>query len=128
MKAWHLPLLVVEGVLALAVTYCGGEARTQCGSVARATSATLVVRDDDGRTTHAHMVRPNVQITLNGEPTRLENLRVGDRVSVSLAQEDGTNVVQSIAAQSADHRLSSLPTAELNSAAAGPLANVGAFE
>ena len=128
MKAWHLPLLVVEGVLALAVTYCGDEVQTQCGSVARAAGATLVVRDDDGRTTHAHMVRRDVQITLNGEPARLDNLRVGDKVSVLLAQEDGTTVVRAITAQSADHRLSSLPTAELNVSAAGPLANVGTFE
>ena len=128
MKAWHFPLLVAEGILALVVTYCSGETRTQSGSVAGATSATLIVTDDDGRTTHAHMVRPGVQITLNGEPAQLDALRIGDKVAVSLAEEDGTSVVRSIAAQSAGDRLSSLPSTDANAPATGPLANVATFE
>jgi hypothetical protein len=124
MKAWHLPLLVAEATLALLVTYCTGETRTQSGSVAGATSATLIVRDDDGRTTHAHMVRPGVQITLNGEPALLEDLRVGDKVAVSLAAEDGTSVVRSVAAESAANRFNLHSATEAN----GPLANVATFE
>jgi hypothetical protein len=128
MKAWHLPLLVAEAVLALLVTYCTGETRTQSGSVAGATSATLIVRDDDGRTTHAHMVRPGVQITLNGEPALLGELRVGDKVDVSLAEEDGMSVVRSVAAQSAANRFNLQSATEANGPATGPLANVATFE
>jgi hypothetical protein len=128
MKAWHLPLLVVEGVLALAVTYCSDDSRTQCGSVASATSTTLIVRDDDGRTTHAHMVRPEVQITLNGQPAFLDELRIGDKVAVQLVDEAGTSVVRSIVAQSPRSPLGPLPAEGRDSAAARPLANVATFE
>jgi hypothetical protein len=128
MKAWHLPLLVAEGILALLVTYCSGETRTQSGSVAGASSATLIVRDDDGRTTHAHMVRPGVQITLDGEPALLGELQVGDKVDVTLAEEDGMSVVRSVAAQSAVNRLNLQTANEANAPTTGPLANVATFE
>ena len=32
------------------------------------TAATLVVKDEDGRTTHAHMIRSDVPVTLDGVP------------------------------------------------------------
>jgi hypothetical protein len=129
MKAWHLPLLVAEGVLALLVTNCTGESRTQSGSVVGATRATLIVRDDDGRTTRAHMVRSDVRITLNGEPALLDDLRIGDRVAISLVDEDGMSVVRSIAAHSVRNQLNRLPSsANANSPATGPLANVATFE
>lgn len=121
MKAWFLPLLVMEGVIAITVASLSGETRTQCGSVAGATRATLLVRDDDGRTTHAHMVRPSVPVTLNGEPVRLEELRIGDRVAVSLVREEGAAVVTTVEARSAAPRISTL-------SATRPLANVGAFQ
>jgi len=128
MKVWHLSLLVAEGILALLVTYCTGDTRTQCGSVAGAKSATLIVRDDDGRTTHAHMVRPEVQITLNGAPAILDDLRIGDKVAVLLAEEGGTSVVRSIAAQSVGDSLDPLPANGANAPAPGPLANVATFD
>ncbi len=128
MKAWHFPLLVAEGILALVVTYCTGETRTQCGSVAGATSTTLIVRDDDGRTTHAHMVRPEVEITLNGERALLDDLQIGDRVVVLLASERGTSVVRSIEARSVRNPVASLPMNASNGAATDPIVNVATFE
>jgi sporulation protein YlmC with PRC-barrel domain len=72
------------------------EADTHSGHVVSVTGDELTMTDESGEGRHSHQVGPNVSITIDGREARLSDLKKGQMIKVTTADENGVNVVVSI--------------------------------
>jgi hypothetical protein len=99
MKVWHIGLLAIEGIAALAVSVGSWGVETRCGTVAGALPDTLIITDRSAMR-QAHAVRSGAEVRVNGKPARLEDLKSGQSVTLKLESCDGMSVVTMIDAAS----------------------------
>jgi hypothetical protein len=77
-------------LLAFIATAEAQEKKSHEGTVVSAAAGQLVMTDKDGKE-HSHVVPAGTKVTIDGKPGKLEDLKKGDKITVTM---EGTRVVE----------------------------------
>jgi hypothetical protein len=83
-----VPLIVLAAVFSVAKA-----AEVQEGLVVAAGSGGLAMTDLYGENMRSHLVSPMARVMRDGTPAKLEDLKTGDHVLVTMRQQDRQNKV-----------------------------------
>src|SRR5581483_6225527 len=77
----------------------GDKAGTHEGLVVKAGNGKLTMTDKAGKNEHTHMVAKNAKITCDSKECKLEDLKAGFAVTVTVEKRDNKNVATKIEAK-----------------------------
>jgi hypothetical protein len=89
----HLRLLAIPIVILMLASFAVRAAEVQEGIVVAARNNGLAMTDLFGENARTYLVAPIARITHDGNRAKLEDLRNGDRVVVTMRQQDRQNKV-----------------------------------
>lgn len=89
----HLKLIAAPILIVLLVVSAAMAAEVQEGVVVAAGNGGLAMTDLYGENMRSYTVAPTARIMRDGVPAKLEDLRNGDRVIVTMRQQDRQNKV-----------------------------------
>lgn len=89
----HLKLVAVPLVILLLVFSAVRAAEVQEGVVVAAGNGGLAMTDLFGENMRSYMVSPTARVTRDGLLAKLEDLRIGDHIIVTMRQQDRQNKV-----------------------------------
>jgi hypothetical protein len=92
-----LALVVLAGAPVLAA-----DEDTHEGLVVSAGAGKLVMTDKDGKNEHTHNVSPAARITCDGKECKLDDLKKGSKVKVTVKKQEGKDQVIKIEAKKPD--------------------------
>jgi Cu/Ag efflux protein CusF len=97
----HRVLLVFSVALALTIGAlgCQSASATHQGKVVEVGAGKLTMTDTAGTNQHTHEVASTVVITCDGKPCGLDDLKVGDMVTVTTDTKDGKTMATKIEAK-----------------------------
>ena len=94
-----LSIFVVSLALTIGALGCRNTANTHQGRVVSAGTGTLTMTDTAGANQHTYVMAKNVVITCDGEPCGLNDLKIGDLVTVTTATREGKVLATEIEAK-----------------------------
>jgi len=95
-------LLAALALFALATAPALAADETHEGLVVSAGADKLVMTDKDGKNEHSHAVSTGARITCDGKECKLEDLRKGFKVKVTVKKSEGKDQVTQIEAKKPD--------------------------
>jgi hypothetical protein len=72
---------------------------THEGKVVKVEPGKLTMSDKEGKNQHTHVIAPDTKITLNGKAAKLEDLKPGNAVKVTIEKKDDKLHIVSIDAK-----------------------------
>ena len=97
-------LLAVVAVVTWAIPALAEDPKpgTHEGKIVKAEAGKLTMTDKDGKNPHTHAIPATAKITLDGKAAKLEDLKTGQAVKVTIEKEGEKLVVVSVDARKAD--------------------------
>ena len=92
-----LALILLAGAPALAA-----DEDTHEGLVVSAGAGKLIMTDKDGKNEHTHNVSPDARITCGGKECKLDDLKKGYKVKVTVKKQEGKDQVTKIDAKKSE--------------------------
>lgn len=78
------------------------------GKVVSVTGDTLVSTDVEGKVQKTHTVPKSARVILNGKPTTLDKLTMGDHLKITIEKAGDTTAIVEVEAKSANEKLPAL--------------------
>jgi hypothetical protein len=82
--------LAVIALLSFVVQTQAAETKSHDGTVVAAAEGKLVMKDKDDKE-HTHVIPAGTKITIGGKPSKLTDLKKGDKITVTM---DGDKVIE----------------------------------